>query len=423
MATTRWTQIKDYYQALLQDDFWPYWRQYDDPLHGGVLNCISNDGSTLISEDKFAWSQGRYLWMLAQLLELSQDGLLPKLDPAELLDCLERSRGFARRCISDDQRVYYLLDRQGAPQPEPTSGEYYASIFADSFIIIGLANAARVTGNEDDLPLAIAVYHSVVQRIRVNNIRTAPYAIPQGYRSHSIPMILLNTSVELAKALERFAPDYANDLAQVQATAEHCANELAETFHDPSTGLMREYVSTDANYETQLQDRHTNPGHAIENAWFLLEHHTRQGTLDQHLPWLERMAENSWTLGWDQEYGGLLRYVDRAGGEPRGESGGSAFETLISSTWDMKLWWPHSETLYTFLKLYSLTGKPRYLEIYEESADYIFRTFPDPVHGEWIQIRDRRGQAEEKVVALPVKDPFHIVRNLCLVLRLADDES
>ena len=89
----------------------------------------------------------------------------------------------------------------------------------------------------------------------------------------------------------------------------------------------------------------------------------------------------------------------------------------------MKLWWPHSETLYTFLKLYSLTGKPRYLEIYEESADYIFRTFPDPVHGEWIQIRDRRGQAEEKVVALPVKDPFHIVRNLCLVLRLADDES
>ena len=30
--------------------------------------------------------------------------------------------------------------------------------------------------------------------------------------------------------------------------------------------------------------------------------------------------------------------------------------------------------------------------------------------GEWIQIRDRQGKPEEKVVALPVKDPFHITR-------------
>ncbi len=49
---------------------------------------------------------------------------------------------------------------------------------------------------------------------------------------------------------------------------------------------------------------------------------------------------------------------------------------------------------------------------------------PDKSVGEWIQIRDREGRPESKVVALPVKDPFHIVRALALAVpvleRLAD---
>lgn len=38
--------------------------------------------------------------------------------------------------------------------------------------------------------------------------------------------------------------------------------------------------------------------------------------------------------------------------------------------------------------------------------------------GEWIQIRDRFGQPEEKLVALPVKDPYHILRNMLLLTEL-----
>ena len=39
-----------------------------------------------------------------------------------------------------------------------------------------------------------------------------------------------------------------------------------------------------------------------------------------------------------------------------------------------------------------------------------FRTTTKPI-GEWIQIGNRQGEPMEKVVALPVKDPFHIIRN------------
>ena len=49
--------------------------------------------------------------------------------------------------------------------------------------------------------------------------------------------------------------------------------------------------------------------------------------------------------------------------------------------------------------------------------------FPDKVHGEWIQIRMRDGNPEDKVVALPVKDPFHILRDFLKVVELSYREK
>jgi mannose/cellobiose epimerase-like protein (N-acyl-D-glucosamine 2-epimerase family) len=72
----------------------------------------------------------------------------------------------------------------------------------------------------------------------------------------------------------------------------------------------------------------------------------------------------------------------------------------------MKIWWPHAEMLYTFLRLYSLTRDEELLAIYRQVEEYIFRVFPDAKHGEWIQIRNREGVPEEKLVALPVQGPF-----------------
>jgi N-acylglucosamine 2-epimerase len=45
-------------------------------------------------------------------------------------------------------------------------------------------------------------------------------------------------------------------------------------------------------------------------------------------------------------------------------------------------------------------------------------TFPDPSGKEWIQIRDREGTPIRRVVALPVKDPYHIARCFLKILLL-----
>jgi N-acylglucosamine 2-epimerase len=88
--------------------------------------------------------------------------------------------------------------------------------------------------------------------------------------------------------------------------------------------------------------------------------------------------------------------------------------------WSDKLWWVHSEAVYVTLLGYELTGKDGLKRLYDQVHAYTFDTFPhpDPALGEWIQIRDRQGQPMDKVVALPVKDPFHITRNLLFLIEL-----
>ena len=63
-----------------------------------------------------------------------------------------------------------------------------------------------------------------------------------------------------------------------------------------------------------------------------------------------------------------------------------------------------------------------FLDWFERAFEYTYRTFPNPDRSvrEWIQIRTREGKPQEKIVALPVKDPYHIIRNVLLIIELLE---
>lgn len=90
------------------------------------------------------------------------------------------------------------------------------------------------------------------------------------------------------------------------------------------------------------------------------------------------------------------------------------------SDWGSKLRWVHSEALYASLLLYFESEDADFLARFEKALDYVFGIFPskDPEIRKWIRIRTREGAPQDEVVALPVKDPFHITRNLVLILEL-----
>ena len=53
-----------FYENELTNNILPFWLENcEDKENGGYFNCFTNDGSELVSRDKYTWSQGRFIWL------------------------------------------------------------------------------------------------------------------------------------------------------------------------------------------------------------------------------------------------------------------------------------------------------------------------------------------------------------------------
>ncbi len=403
--------LAEFYHDQLFNRILPFWTTHGmDEEYGGYFTCFSNTGDQRVSTDKYVWSQGRFIWLFAKLAELKES--------SHYLDQAKKGVDFLRaHCFLEDGRCAFLLSQNGTPkEPEPGKGYDY-SIYADCFVVLGFAKYAAVSGDSAVLDAALQLYDSIVGRIERDDFQTYPEPTPKGYKCHGIPMIMLNVSQELGQALAGF--DHPRT-AEIEQRCSAFSDEVMTEFGQGD--LLFELINRTDHTEQSLLTRFINPGHNIENMWFVMHHALKTNdiaTIDQAVAIVAKMFE----LGWDSEYGGLYHFVDREGGRPRGSINRPSANALIKKIengWDDKLWWVHSEALYTTLLGYHLTGDRRMIEAYQKVHDYSFATFPNPNAriGEWIQIRDRYGKPQEKVVALPVKDPFHITRNFILMIEL-----
>jgi len=407
-----------FYRQHLHETIMPFWlNKAMDAEYGGYFTCFNSYGNELVSTDKYTWSQGRMVWLLSKLAEL-------EAGPSEYLELARSGYEFLREhSFLPSGHSAFLLTRDGVPK-EPTPGQGYAiSTYADCFVVLGFAKYAAVAGDQEPLDLALKLHSSIMERYERREFLTNPEPLPAGYRAHGIPMILLNTSQELLESAEKLNHP---DGERVAAICHRLAQDIMVNFIRED-GTIRELVHDSLNADTYLLSRYVNPGHSLEDMWFLMHHALKLGgTRQQEIINLAcRVVERSFELGWDDEFGGLYHFVDAYGGPPQGDVGDFGDHPLtkkVREGWSDKLWWVHSEAVYVSLLGYVLTGNTRLKDLYDKVHDYTFRTFPhpDPRIGEWIQIRDRKGQPMEKVVALPVKDPFHISRNLVLLIELLE---
>lgn len=113
-------------------------------------------------------------------------------------------------------------------------------------------------------------------------------------------------------------------------------------------------------------------------------------------------------FGWDYEYGGLFLNSSTTGDHSAYPNG------------EMKIWWPHTEALYATALLFHSTRDERFAMWYQRILTFSETNFELP-NGEWRQRLNRDASPSSKLVALPVKDPFHLPRALLLLSTLTKE--
>jgi len=378
-------QLYEQYRTLLLEGFVPFWLKHGiDWEQGGVLSCMNEDGSP-VSDDKFMWSQARSVWTFAALYNRVEKR-------PEFLKVAENSVRFLLEHGRDDQgRWVYHTDRVGQVIEGATS------IYTDCFAVYGLSEYYRAVKEAEILSIAKTTFDRVRQRIEEPDFtETAPYPLPRGWKNHGIPMIMTETTGELAQTTGD------GELADL---ADSYAARVMDHFVRPERQVLLEFLTDTYQELPPNAGTFVMPGHAIESMWFVLHraHHRGDGELAQRAAEVIR-----WHLekGWDPEYGGILLGMDIEGHEP------------FLPHADKKLWWPHTEALYALLLAHHLTGEKWCAEWYEKVHEWAFLHFPMPEVGEWRQRLTREGKPTTEVIALPVKDPFHLPRVAILIMQL-----
>ena len=416
-------RLYGFYSNELRNNILRFWlSRCEDRQYGGYLNCFDNKGENLVSYDKYTWSQGRFLWVFSRLVS-TKAPLFSEGEKKEFLRLACSGYGFLKKhCLmgDDDWRCVFLMNRDGSPKKVGSYDTLDMSIYADCFVIIGMAAFSLASETEDAYVFAKNLYGSVVTRINSGTFNTLPYPLSDRFRAHGIPMILTNVAKELYQAAKRFDRAFAPSLL---SDIEKTACDVIDHFKDGES-LVHEVIGCDNTRVPGLLGNHINPGHSIEDSWFLDDAAELLGRKDISDA-AASIMRTAFSHGWDGKYGGILHFVNIDVDPLVFESdSGEPTVNLVKGGWGDKLWWVHSETLYASLRFYIKTANPVFLEIHDKTFEYVFSHYPNPDReiGEWIQILTREGLPQEKVVALPVKDPFHIARNLLLICELLSEK-
>ena len=388
MKSARLQELRELYRHDLLDSVVPFWLAHSlDREYNGYLTCLDRNGS-VFGTDKQVWGQGRGTWLFSKLYNT--------VDRRE--EWLEAARCGYRflvaHCFDSDGRMFFRVTRDGRPLRKRRY------LFSEAFGVIACAEYFRATGDGRALQRAKATYRLMVDLHRTPGA-LPPKVFPETRvtKAHAMPMILLATTQELRQV------DTDSLYTEVVDDALH---EVLHHFVNREERALFETVGTNGERLDSPEGRCINPGHAIESAWFIMHegrYRDDPGLIQQALEILE------WSLewGWDDEYGGLLYFVDAEGKPP---------EQL---EWDMKLWWPHSEALYALLLAHHLTGEAKYLAWYEKVHEWSFAHFPDPEYGEWFGYLHRDGSLSTTLKGNMWKGPFHVPRAMWLCLRLLEE--
>lgn len=378
--------MKNYYKLYsetLNNEVIPYWLKNSKDESGAINNCIAEDGS-LLSKDRYIWSQGRALWTFSAMYNRIEK-------KQEYLDMANGLFGYLSKIERNPDKSWnYLYDENGKMLEDSIS------IYVDGFVLAGMTEYYIATKNEEAKAIAIEIFEQTYKRINTpGSFRVAPYVIPDGMKTHGVNMIFSFFYTCLARATGR---------DDIREAGHSLAMEVLNSFYVKEKDAVLEFVNVDGSFSDTPEGRTCVPGHVIECMWFLINIFEESGeteNIEKCCALIKRHIE----LGLDKEKGGLRLALDIDGKEP-----------IFWGKPTYKPWWVQVETLVATAYAYKHTKDEWFKEIHEKVCEFAFANYPNG-YGDWINWLDKDGNPAE-TAALPVKDPFHLPRGLMYLSEL-----
>ena len=368
------------YKDELFESVIPFWLTHSpDSEYGGYFSCLEKDG-TVFDTDKFAWMQGREIWMFAKLCSLYGSR-------EEWHSMAKQGVDFMRaHAMAPNGDCYFSMDRTGQPLVQPYN------IFSDCFLCVAYLEYFRVSGEEQAKEDALALYRRIQQRKEnPKGEWTKPVAGARNLCAMAMPMI----QMMMAREFSGILPE-----DEMEAIVKDNMELLFSRHVDREKKCVFERVLPDGGHMLDIMEgRLLNPGHALEILWFAMDIANSQKDTARVQDIAEIML---WCIerGWDEEYGGIFYYQDYLN---------YPTDKLESS---MKLWWVHVEALCAFLLAYKLTGRPEHEAWFFKIHEYTWSHFPDPENGEWYGYLDRQGNPALTLKGGKWKGFYHLPRML-----------
>ncbi len=378
----------DIYRNGLFNDTLPFWLENCvDRQCGGFTFSLDRDG-TVLCRDKYIWTHARFVWLLSTLYTRRQSN-------PQWLELAEHGVDFIlKHGFAQNGKMYFSVDRKGNPL------RMRRYVFSEAFTAMALAAYSKATGDEKYYDRALEMFQQIIY------YHTYPGTLEPKFDTETRPMkgmAMLMIIIAAAQVLREN-----NDDPLYTEWIDRCINEIESDFMKPQFRAVLETTTPEGELIDSFEGRALIPGHAIEVAWFILH----EASLRNNDARLQRIGltilDWMWEFGWDKKYGGLVYYTDVRG--------------LPSSEYchDMKLWWPHNETIIATLLAYHLTADDKYLQMHSQVHEWAYDHFPDPKHGEWFGYLHRDGSVSTELKGNQWKGPYHLPRMQLYCLELLE---
>ena len=395
--------LKDEVQDVLENNILDFWlSNMIDDEHGGFYGQMTGEGKLVKDADKGGILSARILWAFSAAYRVLGD--------PEYLMAATLIKDYIIEYFYDNEfgGTYWSVDYLG--NPKDTKKQFYAI----GFMIYGLSEYARATGDQQALDYAIKLFDCIEQHSldKVNNgyieaqtrdwneiadmrLSELDANFPKSQNTH---LHIIEPYTNLYRCLKegKASPVDSDVVERVEKALRNLIDIFTDKILNPETHHLDLFFAMDWTREAGALESY---GHDIECSWLMHEAALvlgDQAVLDKVEP--------------------IVKLVAKASEKGLNADGSMVHEANLDTgrVDDDRHWWVQAETVVGFINLYQHFGDESALQKALHCWQYIKDNLIDREGGEWFWSRDAQGNINRRDDKAGFwKCPYHNSR-MCL---------